>query len=112
MKLLFDENLSARLPLVLADLYPGSAHVHEVGLGSSDDGEVWDYAKVYGFAIATKDADFAERSVLEERPPKILWLRMGNCATTEIERLLRVHAGAVRVFLESDQETCLVLRRL
>jgi predicted nuclease of predicted toxin-antitoxin system len=37
VKLLFDENLPPRLAEVLAKDYPGSAHVHECGLGSSDD---------------------------------------------------------------------------
>jgi glucose dehydrogenase len=31
VKLLFDENLS---PQLIDDLYPGSAHVHQCGLGS------------------------------------------------------------------------------
>lgn len=30
MKLLFDQNLSPRLPRRLADLYPGSDHVFEL----------------------------------------------------------------------------------
>jgi predicted nuclease of predicted toxin-antitoxin system len=37
VKLLFDENLSPKLVRALADIYPGSAHVHECGLGSADD---------------------------------------------------------------------------
>ena len=42
MKLLFDQNLSPRLPRQLADLYAGSVHVREVGLRNSDDGAIWD----------------------------------------------------------------------
>jgi hypothetical protein len=34
-KLLFDENLAPRLVLALADLYPNSAHVGNVGLEGS-----------------------------------------------------------------------------
>ena len=64
MKLLFDENLSPRLPRALADLYPDSAHVHECGLGSADDARIWDYAKQNGFTIVSKDSDFQDRSVL------------------------------------------------
>jgi hypothetical protein len=37
MKLLFGENLSPKLPRLLADLFPGSAHVDELGLGATDD---------------------------------------------------------------------------
>ena len=32
MKLLFDENLSFRLVMALADIYPGSTHAREAGL--------------------------------------------------------------------------------
>ncbi|MGH7938010.1 MAG: DUF5615 family PIN-like protein, partial [Bryobacteraceae bacterium] len=37
MKLLFDENLSPRLPERLASAFAGSKHVHECGLGAVDD---------------------------------------------------------------------------
>ena len=72
-----DENLSLRLVELLADLYPESNHVHNLNLGGADDSEVWDFAKLHGFAIVSKDSDFAERSVLEKNPPKIIWIRLG-----------------------------------
>ena len=111
MKLLLDENLSPRLLETLSELYPGSVHVHSIGLGAADDSDIWEHAKAHGFAIVSKDADFAERSVLEDDPPKIIWLRVGNCRTSEIERLLRAHREAIRGFLEEDEETCLLLGR-
>jgi predicted nuclease of predicted toxin-antitoxin system len=45
MKLLFDQNLSPRLPYLLVDLYPDSVHVRTVGLTEADDAEVWEYAR-------------------------------------------------------------------
>ena len=57
MKLLVDENLSPRLVGMLGDLFPGSVHVHYVGLGGDDDGAVWSYAKMHGFSIVSKDSD-------------------------------------------------------
>jgi predicted nuclease of predicted toxin-antitoxin system len=44
MKLLFDENLSHKLTLLLEDLFPNSIHVRDVGLKSADDPLVWEYA--------------------------------------------------------------------
>ena len=44
VKLLFDENLSPKLVGLVSDLYPDSAHVHDRGLGASDDAKVWAYA--------------------------------------------------------------------
>jgi len=40
MKLLLDENLSPNLAQLLADLFPGSAHVGDCGLGAASDEEV------------------------------------------------------------------------
>ena len=109
MKLLLDENLSPRLVGMIADLFPGSAHVHDVGLGGQDDRAVWSYAKGQGFAVLSKDSDFMERSVLDGYPPKVIWVRLGNCSTAEIARVLRSKSEAVQRFLEAVEETCLLL---
>ena len=111
MRLLLDENLSVRLLLSLADVYPDITHVHEVGLGAAQDDEVWAYAREHGFAIVSKDSDFAERSVLEADPPKVIWIRLGNCSTKDLEQLLRSAVEIVRAFIEEDPETCLLLGR-
>jgi len=88
VKLLFDENLSPRLPRVLADLFPDSTHVHECGLETADDSAIWCYAKDHGFTIVSKDSDFQDRSVLHGHPPKFVWVRAENCSTIDIESLL------------------------
>jgi predicted nuclease of predicted toxin-antitoxin system len=72
---------------------------------------VWDHAKAHGFAIVSKDSDFAERSVLEKDPPKIIWIRLGNWSTGEVEMLLQSAHEMIRGFLEKDEGTCLLLRR-
>ena len=109
MKLLFDENLSPRLAAVLADIYPGSSHVHQCGLGSTDDSAIWQYAKENGFTIVSKDSDFQERSILRGYPPKIIWLRATNCSSAEIEDLLRAAAPIITWFIQEGVESCLVL---
>ena len=48
MKLLFDQNLSPRLPGLLADIYADSIHVRQMGLRDADDLEIWEYAKANG----------------------------------------------------------------
>jgi predicted nuclease of predicted toxin-antitoxin system len=109
VKLLFDENLSPRLPEVLAETYPGSLHVDVCGLGNADDSSIWQYAKDNGFTIVSKDSDFQERSVLHGQPPKFIWLRAGNCSAKEIEKLLRTGFSIIRRFIHEDEESCLVL---
>ena len=107
--LLLDENLSPRLVGMLDDLFPGSVHVQDVMLGGGDDGAVWRYAKAHGFAIVSKDSDFMDRSVLEGHPPKLIWVRLGNCSTAEIEGLLRSSFEGIRHFLGTGEETCPLL---
>ena len=96
MKLLFDQNLSPRLRRRLADLYPGSDHVFELGLEKADDIAVWSYARETGFIITSKDSDFNELSVVHGFPPKVAWIRRGNCSTSEIEEILRQEYESVK----------------
>ena len=91
VKLLFDQNLSPKLVKRLSDLYPNSDHLDLLGLGEADDVLVWKHAKHNGFVVVTKDADFADLSVLRGFPPKVVWIRRGNCSTADIENLLHDH---------------------
>ena len=98
MKLLFDQNLSPRLPRLLADIYAESIHVREAGLRDADDSAIWEYAKANGYAIVSKDSDFQQRSLLLGAPPKFIWLRVGNCTVKRIEDLLRRFSAAIHTF--------------
>jgi predicted nuclease of predicted toxin-antitoxin system len=89
MKLLFDQNLSSFLVPALADLFPGSAHVRELAGLEASDAEIWAIALAQDFAIVTKHQDFNDRTGVESISPKIIWIRLGNCPTTHIERLIR-----------------------
>jgi predicted nuclease of predicted toxin-antitoxin system len=89
VKLLFDQNLSPKLVERLADLYPNSNHLDLLGLGTADDVLVWKHAKNNDFVIVTKDADFADLSMLRGFPPKVVWIRRGNCSTDDITDILR-----------------------
>jgi predicted nuclease of predicted toxin-antitoxin system len=109
VRLLFDQNLSPGLPRSVADVYPGSVHVREVGLRDSGDSEIWDYAKLNGFIIVSKDSDFQQRSLLYGFPPKFIWLRVGNCRTKLIEDLLRKHSAAIHTFEQDPVKSHLML---
>lgn len=101
MKLLFNHNLSPRLVNRLADLFPESTHIYTLGMDQSDDLEVWTYAQSHGFTIVTRDSDYNELLVLKSFPPKVIWIRRGNCSTTEIEAMLRSHLADIQT-LASD----------
>jgi len=100
MKLLLDQNLSPRLVHWLADLYPNSIHVAQVELDRSLDQEIWDYARQHDYIIVTKDVDFSEFSILQGFPPKVIWIRRGNCSTQDIEIILRENFDAIKVMNE------------
>jgi predicted nuclease of predicted toxin-antitoxin system len=88
----------------LADLFPNSCHGTEVGLDRSLDQEVWDYACRCGFLIVTKDIDFTEFIVLQGFPPKVIWIRRGNCSTKDIETILRDNYNFIKAMNE-DADT-------
>jgi len=48
--------------------------------------------------IVTKDADFSELSILLGTPPKVIWIRRGNCSTNAIEKLLRENYSDINAF--------------
>lgn len=72
MRLLLDQNLLPRLLTALANLYPGSTHVREIGF-------------------------------LLGHPPKVIWIRRGNCSTDKVAAILRDH-HAEMLALERDAE--------
>lgn len=59
--------------------------------------------------LASKDEDFHRLSVLRGAPPKIVWIRLGNCTTEEVAALLRHHEAALRLFAHQDEATFLAL---
>lgn len=109
MRLLFDENLSTRLVPAVADAYPESAHVVAAGLGGAPDERVWDHAAAGGYVLVTRDEDFHRLSVLRGPPPKVIWVRLGNCTTADVVRLLRVRAEQIARFLEHEDAAFLAL---
>ena len=97
MKLLFDQNLSPGLIKRLDDLFPDSNHVFLLGLDCADDREIRKYAESNNFIIVTKDADYSDLHLLLGFPPKIIWIRRGNCSTSDIEKILRAHYKEIEI---------------
>ncbi|HUR82033.1 MAG TPA: DUF5615 family PIN-like protein [Thermoanaerobaculia bacterium] len=89
MKLLFDHHLSPSLVDRLADLFPSSEHVWNVQLHNMPDEVVWQYARDQDFTIVSKDADFSEISMQLGYPPKLIWLKIDNWSTDQVEQLIR-----------------------
>ena len=109
MRLLFDEQLSEELVTAVRGLFPESLHVRLLGKGGARDPVVWQLAVEHGCVLVTKDEDFHRLSVLHGAPPKVVWLRLGNCATADIARLLRDHVDTLRRFEAQTEVTFLQL---
>jgi predicted nuclease of predicted toxin-antitoxin system len=102
MKLLFDHNLPPSLVTRLADLFPDSTHVFALGLDRASDVEIREFAHQEALVIVTKDVDFSDLCLLKGFPPKVIWIRRGNCSVNQLEQLLREHFEQIEV-LEVDQ---------
>jgi len=72
----------------------------EVGLDRSLDKEVWNYARQHEYIIVTKDVDFSELSLVQGFPPKVIWIRRGNCSTHDIETILRKNLNSIKAMNE------------
>lgn len=109
MKLFFDENLSPKLPNRLSDLFPNSLHVRDVNMTTTIDPIVWDYAKDNDFMIVSKDSDMHDLSLVFGNPPKVIWLRLGNCSTLQVESLIRRDFNAIKLFYQDENLSLLAL---
>jgi predicted nuclease of predicted toxin-antitoxin system len=109
MKLLFDENLSPNLPHRLRDLFPDSLHVRDVGMKATIDPVVWDYAKDNDLMIVSKDSDMHDLSLVLGNPPKVIWIRLGNCSTAQVENLLRRDFETINSFYTDESLSLLAL---
>ncbi len=109
MRLLFDENLSPRLCELLQDVGDTVAHVSHFGLQQADDAAVRTHAVEHDFVIVTKDGDFNNLAFLFGAPPKVVWIRLGNCSTTDVERLLRTNRATMAAFVADSTSVVLIL---
>lgn len=109
MKLLLDQNLSRKLVTHVEDLFPESCHLTSVLSETSDDRDIWLYAKENGFVIITKDDDFEQLSVLLDQPPKVIWVRLGNCRTSDVAALIRNSQKIITAFAEDEEKSILPL---
>lgn len=99
MKLLFDQNVSFRIVIKILDIFPGSGQVRELGLENSKDSEIWKFAQENGYTIVTFDSDFYDLGLLKGASPKVIWIRLGNTSTRNLENLLRKNADLIKTFL-------------
>ena len=99
-KLLFDNNISHRVIARISDIFPNANHVMLESLDEVSDNKVWMFARNNNYTIVTKDSDFNDIAIHRGTPPKIIWIKIGNCKIAEIENILRVNEIAIKAFLD------------
>ena len=109
MKLLFDQNLAPRLVAELKHLLSRIPTRSSGWSSHADDLGVWEYAKD-GFTIVSKDADFHQMSLVHGAPPKVVWVRLGNCTTGDVVRLLDFRRQRLLEFDDQPEAAFLALR--
>jgi predicted nuclease of predicted toxin-antitoxin system len=102
VKFLLDQNLSSKLLPDLLTHYPESNHVLLLGMHKADDSEIWYYAQYHGYTLVTKNTDMVDLCVLRGAPPKVLWLRIGNCATAVARQVVERNQDRIRRFGVDD----------
>ncbi|MEP6622194.1 MAG: DUF5615 family PIN-like protein [bacterium] len=90
-------------------LFPGPWISSDLGSQARRIVQFWDRAKADVFVLVTKDEDFQRLSVLLGAPPKVIWVRLGNCAPSDVARVLRFRLDQLRAFVDHPDTTFLTL---
>ena len=110
MRFLVDQNISWRVVRLIADAFPGSMHVDEVGLGGeTPDIDIWQHAADNGFTILTKDSDFNGLALTRPTPPKVVWLQLGHASTKVIAATVLARKDDIEAFDTAEDESVLVV---
>ncbi len=105
--LLFDNNISHRVLPKISNLFPDSTHVMLENLDEATDMEVWRFAKMRNLTIVTKDSDFNDMAILKGAPPKVIWIKIGNCRVNEMVEFLNKRYEEIEAFLEDEEAVIL-----
>ncbi len=70
---------------------------------------VWNYAKDNDLMIVSKEADMHDLSLVFGNPPKVIWLRLGNCSTWQVENFIRQSFEAIKLFHADESLSLLAL---
>lgn len=104
MKLLIDQNISHRIVQPVSHVFTSLHHVRDLALTNADDHQIFMFARQNQFdAIVTIDDDFVKLLNLFSFPPKIIWIRTGNCSTSALSQILLTKYEAIKSFVESDE---------
>ena len=70
--------IDANLPYYFS-LWRGKEYQHVIDIDPNmKDSEIWNYARKKNLTIVTKDADFSDLVLLNNPPPRVIHIKLGN----------------------------------
>ena len=109
---MIDQNISFRLKASIATAFPDIFHVKDLELINLPDPAIFDYARREQFdAILTLDEDFHNLILERGMPPKIIWLRTGNCKTAVQAQVILRNLSVIQAFMENPENEVLEIYR-
>jgi len=83
-KYLIDVNLPSRF-----SLWSGAEFEHVININDEmKDSEIWEYAKTNDLTIISKDTDFSDLMMINNPPPKVIHIKVGNMKIKDLHQFL------------------------
>ena len=81
---LIDVNLPRRFSVWASEEYEHVANIND----ELKDSEIWEYAKENNLIIVTKDTDFSDMVMMNNPPPKVIHIKIGNMKMNDFHQLI------------------------
>lgn len=99
--------IDAQLPPVLAiwlrEWGATAVHVHELGMLTAKDHEIFSAARTANAIVVTKDEDFVQLLEREGPPPRVLWVTVGNVRNAQLHAIFSQHWASVSAQLAAGE---------
>ena len=83
-KFLIDVNLPSRFSVWASEDYEHVVNIND----ELKDSEIWNYAKENNLTIVTKDSDFSDMVIMNNPPPRVIHIKIGNLKMKEFHQLI------------------------
>lgn len=103
MKFLLDAQLPPRLAKAITRAGHEALHVHECGLLTAKDQDIWRFALKERAVIVTKDVDFAALRSHAGNDPAVVWLRLGNVTNDALIKALQSALPEIVAAIEAGE---------
>ncbi|MBP9664630.1 MAG: DUF5615 family PIN-like protein [Pyrinomonadaceae bacterium] len=98
-RFLIDANLPRNIPAWRGERFQFVVDIDD----EWSDSEIWNYARKNAYTIVTKDADFSNRIIVSEPPPKIIHIKVGNLKLRAFERFIEENWTSIEAASKSHK---------